>query len=438
MKGAWKQIYSLKCFHMATAKIITWSRKDKNGKFPIGIKVSQNGIPAYLFEGNALASRDIWDALKQQVKKSHPQHMRLTNLLIKRLSEINDKIIEFETCNKRYTAEDVVNAIKPKPVQVAPPSPKLPVFKDVADNYLREQKSLGNYDVCKTDASKLKRFYEFAGEEVTFPQITVDFLRRYTIFLRTGRNKNRKGHVPLSERTVTNHLLVIRTMYNRAKTAGLIGNETYPFGGRDKIIIKFGKTEKIGLTGDEINQLKQAKFTPNQTHLHHSRNVWLVCFMFAGMRITDALLLKWSDFQNGRFYYTMSKNGEPGSLPVPPAVAAILEEYKKDQPVHDLVFPFLKKLDNLDNRYFVRRRVNSVTRIVGKHMKEIMNILAINKNASPHKARHTFAQRAEEKDIHPKVLQKMYRHESILTTMQYQSNFSYKKADEALEAVIDF
>jgi len=32
----------------------------------------------------------------------------------------------------------------------------------------------------------------------------------------------------------------------------------------------------------------------------------------------------------------------------------------------------------------------------------------------------------------------MYRHESILTTMQYQSNFSHKKADEALEAALDF
>jgi len=45
---------------------------------------------------------------------------------------------------------------------------------------------------------------------------------------------------------------------------------------------------------------------------------------------------------------------------------------------------------------------------------------------------------AEEKEIHPKVLQKMYRHESVLTTMKYQSNFSFKKADEAIDAVLDF
>ena len=102
------------------------------------------------------------------------------------------------------------------------------------------------------------------------------------------------------------------------------------------------------------------------------------------------------------------------------------------------MFPCLKNLDNLDERYALRLRINSVTRLIGEHMGVIMGLLAINKNASPHKARHAFAQRAEEKEIHPKVLQKMYRHESITTTMQYQSNFSHKKADEALEAVIDF
>jgi integrase/recombinase XerD len=423
---------------MATAKIVTWSRKDKNAQFPIGIKVSQNGIPAYLFEGNAVASREHWDASKQHVKKAHPHALRLTNFLSKRLAEVNEKILEFETDKRIYSAEDVVNAIRPKPVIETLPAPKQPLFKDVAVAYLEEQKGLGNYDVYNTDKSRLKRFYEFAGVEVTFADITVELLRRFTLFLRMDRNRSKKEQKPLSDRTVTNHLLIIRTLYNRAKTAGLIGNDAYPFGGKDKISIKFGKTEKIGLVADEINQLKQIQFAPNQTHLHHSRNIWLVCFYFAGMRITDALLLKWSDFQNGRFYYVMSKNGEPGSLTIPPAIITILEEYKDDNSAHELVFPFLKELDNLNDRYELRKRINFVTKMVGEHMAIIMALLSINKNASPHKARHAFAQRAEEKEIHPKVLQKMYRHESILTTMQYQSNFSHKKADEALEAVIDF
>ena len=433
---------------MATAKIVTWSRADKDAQFPIGIKVSQKGIPAYLFEGNALASRDHWDASKQQVKKAHQHHSRLTNFLIKRLSEINAKILEFETNQKTYTADDIVNEVRQKPTreipvakETLPPTPQIikdPLLKDVAENYLNEQKALGNYDIYNTDKSRLKRLYEFAGDGVTFPEITVEFLRRYTLFLRMDRNRNRKEKKPLSDRTITNHLLIIRTIYNRAKTAGLVGNETYPFGGKDKINIKFGKTEKIGLNTDEINLLKQHQFLKQESHLHDSRNLWLTCFYFAGMRITDALLLKWSDFQNDRFYYTMSKNGEPGSLQIPAAVVAILQEYKADEQRHDLVFPFLKNLENLDDRYELRRRINFVTRMIGDHMTIIMELLKINKNASPHKARHAFAQLAEEKEIHPKILQGLYRHESVITTMHYQSNFSHKKTDAALTAVLDF
>ncbi|WP_293742023.1 hypothetical protein [uncultured Pedobacter sp.] len=71
-------------------------------------------------------------------------------------------------------------------------------------------------------------------------------------------------------------------------------------------------------------------------------------------------------------------------------------------------------------------------------MTKIIALLGIDKNASPHKSRHLFAQSAEEKKVHPKVLQKMYRYSTIVTKMNYQCNFSREKADEALDAAIDF
>lgn len=62
-------------------------------------------------------------------------------------------------------------------------------------------------------------------------------------------------------------------------------------------------------------------------------------------------------------------------------------------------------------------------------MQQNTKMIGSTKKASQHKSRHSFAQRAEEKE---KVLQKMYRYESILTTMIYQSNFSFKKAEMLL------
>ncbi len=426
---------------MATAKIITWSRKDANNEFPIGIKVSQNGKPSYIFDGYTLPSRDLWDAKKQQVKKSHPHAARLTNYLTKKLSEVREKMLELDTNKQAQTASILTGCIKanrkPKEVKAV----KTTTFKDIADQYLLEQTALGNLDICISDTSRLKRFYAFTNNKpVEFSEITVELLRRYTVYLHTCKNLNcKKNPKPLSERSITNHLLIIRTLYNRAITAKVIDKRDYPFGGRNGISIKFGKSVKIGLSESELGALAGLDLDGHRASLNDARNIWLIAYCFAGMRITDSLLLKWSDFKNDRFYYTMSKNGEPGSLKVPEKAKTILDQYRDDpDKSHNLVFPFLKQMKNLDNRIELRAQVRLATHLINSHMKKIMALLNIEKNASSHKARHSFAQSAEEKQVHPKVLQKMYRHESILTTMNYQSNFSHKMADAALDAVISF
>ncbi len=54
-----------------------------------------------------------------------------------------------------------------------------------------------------------------------------------------------------------------------------------------------------------------------------------------------------------------------------------------------------------------------------------------------HIARHSFGNIAGDR-IPVQMLQKLYRHSSITTTMQYQSNFISKETDKALDDVINF
>lgn len=54
-----------------------------------------------------------------------------------------------------------------------------------------------------------------------------------------------------------------------------------------------------------------------------------------------------------------------------------------------------------------------------------------------HIARHTFGNISGDK-IPIQLLQKLYRHSSITTTVGYQQNFIHKDADEALDAVLTF
>ena len=102
---------------------------------------------------------------------------------------------------------------------------------------------------------------------------------------------------------MTNHLIIIRTIYNRAITAKLASKDDYPFGAAGKIAIKFPQSSKMGLNEDEIRAIEELDLSDHKPIYNDARNVWLTEFYFAGMRVTDCLLLKWTDFQNGRLYY---------------------------------------------------------------------------------------------------------------------------------------
>lgn len=421
---------------MATAKIITWSRPNKDGQYPIGIKIYNNGKTSYIFEGHTVPSRDAWNAKKQEVRKAVPNAARLTNYLTKKLTEVRDQALEMDT-NKENPSPQRIKKVFQNEFENTEAGRKRLMFADIAGQYLQDALDSGDLDVYRSEKSRIKRFLEFSdGGQIPFSEITVEYLRRYVIFLKKDKNRNGNENTPrkpLSNRTIMNHLLGVRTLWNRAITAKMASRDDYPFGA-GKISIKFPESPKIGPDFDELEKLEKIELTKRR--LHHARNICLVSYYFAGMRITDTLLMKWTDFQNGRFHYTMSKNGEPGSLKIPEKAMAIINQYKDDKAAHDLVFPDLKRLESLLDRTSLRRAVNSSEGRINKAIKEVMGMIGSTKNTSPHKFRHAFAQRAEEKDVHPKVLQKLYRHESILTTMKYQSNFSHRKADEALDAVL--
>lgn len=152
------------------------------------------------------------------------------------------------------------------------------------------------------------------------------------------------------------------------------------------------------------------------------------------MRISDVLRMKWLDFQNDRLYYSMGKNLKAGSLKIPDKAQKILNEYPKGN-AHDLVFPDLAKIEDLSDAYVTQNYIKTRTRSCNDYLKQIAAIIGLSKPLSMHIARHTFAQISSDK-IPVTILQRLYRHSDIKTTMGYQSNFINKAADDALDAVI--
>lgn len=73
---------------------------------------------------------------------------------------------------------------------------------------------------------------------------------------------------------------------------------------------------------------------------------------------------------------------------------------------------------------------------MNKHLKRIAEMCHIKISLSNHISRHSFGNIAKNR-INPEVLQKLYRHSNLKTTINYQANFIHDEADDALDLVLN-
>jgi len=86
----------------------------------------------------------------------------------------------------------------------------------------------------------------------------------------------------------------------------------------------------------------------------------------------------------------------------------------------------------------LQKRIMNMTSRVDKVLrKTVAPAAGITKKLTMHIARHTFGNISGDR-IPLQMLQKLYRHSSITTTMGYQGNFLHKDADAALDTVVGF
>jgi len=404
---------------MASNTKITLRRKaNKEGLFPLAVRITKNRRSNYMYIGHYIDSKH-WDEKKKVVRKSHPDSDLLNTLLLSKLSEANRTLLELQAENQDISSNQIKREITSTLVFTS--------FSEVADDYLKELENNHKLTRLFTDRVRVNHVLKFyKSKQLTFREIDESFLRRFQSYLRNKQN--------LSERSIVNNLVVIRTLYNRAIKLGIVDRKNYPFG-TDKIRIKFPEAEKIGLTIEEVQRIESLENLPKQEQ--HAKNVWLFSFYLAGIRVGDILKIRWSDIYDNRIHYRMNKNSKLVSLKLPDKLVPILKFYEEDkQQSNDFVFPELKKAD-FKNERDVYAKTNTATNKFNKYLKEIALKAEINKKLTMHIARHSFGNIAGDR-IPVQMLQKLYRHSSITTTMQYQSNFISKETDKALDDVVNF
>lgn len=443
---------------MASIKVVRRKNKErKDGTAPLALRISKDYSTNYCFLGQYVLEKD-WDRHTGMVKRSFPNSQQLNNFLRRKLTEANNISFQNEeqvstkwmkkqivgTQNKKsfflVASERIEQKYEKGIFSVA--KSELSILYNI-EEFLNLNKGRGKEEVIKSikkrrndRISKARRSessfmdslsYFKTNKNLNFQDINESFIERYKTFC--------AAYLGQKTRTITNQLIFIRTLFNIAIKDGVVALKHYPFAG-DKEKIKLTSGNKVGLNRKEIEQIELLKLETDSI-IWHTKNIWLVAFYFAGIRISDILKLKWSDFKDDRLYYIMHKNEKPLSLKIPLKAKKILQKYEKNKRDNeDYVFPLIQNA-NPQEPEDVYRKVKSATKQLNKYLKLIANECGIVKNLSNHIARHSFGNIAGDK-IHPLMLQKLYRHSDLKTTLNYQANFIHRDADDALDSVINF
>lgn len=414
---------------MANIKVVLRKEVKKDGSSPLAIRITKDRKSSYVYLEYSINPKD-WDDKNQKVKKSHPNSVRFNNYLATKVAEALNKSLEIEAEKKNVTSVAVREKLKPTAICT---------FFAVAKTYLEDLHASGKYNQYTADKPRIKHFKDFMkGHDIAFADITVSLLEKFKVFLKGNFKKLEADQfVAMSDRTIINHLVVIRSVFSKAIKAGIIDKKYYPFGS-DKIKIKFPESIKLGLSSDEVKALEQLDLSELPIE-NHARNLWLFSFYLAGMRVSDVFRLRWSDIQNDRLHYAMGKNAKSGSFKLPEKALAILKLYELErESFDDYIFPELKRLEKKESKFIQQRTIAFAASRIDKFLnKHIAPMIDLTKPLTMHIARHTFGNISGDK-IPIQMLQKLYRHSSITTTIGYQSNFIHKDADEALDAVVSF
>src|ERR1043165_8040633 len=106
------QFAELIIFVMSAIKVVLRKKKNKDGTLPLAIRITRDRKASFIHLGYNLFEKH-WDKDSQRVKKSHPNSVRMNNLIAAKVAEANDKSLELDVTKKYVSAKAVTQKIKP-------------------------------------------------------------------------------------------------------------------------------------------------------------------------------------------------------------------------------------------------------------------------------------------------------------------------------------
>ena len=340
--------------------VISTSRKRKDSRASLMCRLTYAKVRK-TFATGLFINPDHWNSKQQLVKPPEPDAELINTQLSLIKTKINRAFLILQVKEEHFNVEDIYSLYKGEKTQ------KEHHVVEYFESYLKKLKTLVGIDIKQVTWNKfnyikkdVKSFikWQFKTNDYPLKKLELQFLHDFEYYLKVEKKQK--------QITINKSLQRFRRVVRTALAENYLDKDPFTL-----YKTKTVRTEVVFLSPEELAQLEQHEFT--QPRLQLIKDLF-VFSCYTGLPYRELMNLKQSNIVkgfDGNLWIKMKreKTSKELSIPLLPKALEILEQYSND----GLVFP---RISN--------QKYNS-------YLKEIADLVGIEKRLTTHMARRTFA-----------------------------------------------
>lgn len=272
----------------------------------------------------------------------------------------------------------------------------------LGEKRLAQLKAEGRYSCYRNTRATLQKLAAFVdGKPLPLGKVTPELMENFrTYLIETVGN---------SHNTVSENLKIISQFFTQA------GVEKNPCKGVGLTRIQ---RPRNFLQEEELARMMALRL-PKGSEMDVVRDMFFMECR-TGLRISDLLQLRWSDFDGQYIRLRMQKTRRAVEIPVSASVQKTLEKYRDlfSRP-NSRIFPVLDRVKDRPDEFSKLRRLIYGTAHVNLILKRVAARAGITKKVSTHVARHTFATMLISKGASIYDVKELLGHQDVKVTQVY-------------------
>lgn len=411
---------------MATFNIVIDKRRQRNGKYPLCVRVNHQKNVLYLPLGTETSEKEYEKTFLKKSFNSETQKIRdECEKYLERARAVFDRVQPFNSTEfRRVYFNKRIKLINGRLPDKSESEIKIEtLFTNYINRHLQSKRiSVGTADSYRYSLSVIERF----RQGLVVDEITPEFLIEFeNWFLESGNSMATLGLVLRGLRTILNFFIKEEVIPSTYK---------YPF--RKYQIPEF-KPPKLVISNSEIQSIIELKEFNNISE-EYARDIWVLLYRLNGINFIDLLQFRWEDIKANHLVFRRHKTKRTRRSNIRSIKVRITD---KIQELFDRVgersSPFILGLlpEGYDEVYLknknkkLKMRINKELRAIGKRLN-----LSVPLDISL--ARDAYANTLKRANVPIHQIGEQLGHANPQTTLNYLDMFDQETLDEVNQHVL--